>query len=326
MSGSAGLAGLRIVVLDDYQDVARAQVDWERELPGARVTFLHETLRGDALVAACRGHDVLVAMRERTPLDRATFARLPELRLLVTTGGKRNNSVVDYAAARSLGITACGTTALPWGAAELAWALILAVAKHVPAEDARVRAGLWQGSVGMSLHGATLGVLGAGKLGTKVAEVGRAFGMRVVAWSPHLTAARAAEAGAELVTREALFALSDVISIHLVLAESTRGIVGEREFRAMKPTAILVNTSRGPLVDEAALLRALDEGRIGGAGLDVYDEEPLPADHPLRRAPRTVLTPHVGYVTDANFRHFFREVVEDIQAFVRGTPVREIDG
>jgi phosphoglycerate dehydrogenase-like enzyme len=209
---------------------------------------------------------------------------------------------------------------------ELTWALVLAVARHVPAEDAALRAGQWQTTLGTDLAGATLGVVGLGRLGTRVARIGQAFGMDVVAWSRHLTDERAAEAGVRRVEKDVLFATADVVTVHLVLSDRTRGLVGRPEFERMKPTAILVNTSRGPIVDEAALVDALSSGRIAGAGVDVFDREPLPADSPLLRAPRTVLTPHLGYVTRDTYRTFYGDAVEDVAAFLRGKPVRVLAG
>ena len=316
-------ARVRVAILDDYQHVARAIVDWEGALPGAHLAFFHQPLRGQELVAALAGFDVVVTMRERTVLSRPILGALPDLKLLVVTG-MGNNTAIDFSAAADLGVTVCGTGALHWGAVELTWGLILAVERHIPEEDRLVHEGGWQSTLGTSLHGGTLGLVGLGKLGSKVGEVGRAFGMRVVAWSPHLTAERASRGGAELVTKQELFAASDVVSLHLVLGDTTRGVVGETELRAMKPTAILVNTSRGPIVEEGALVRALREGWIAGAGIDVYDTEPLAAGHPLRSAPRSVLTPHLGYVTADNYRVYYGEALADIQAFVGGAPVREV--
>ena len=313
---------LRVAVLDDYQGVA-ADADWSGVPGRVEVEGLRRHIEdSDELAAALEPFDVVVAMRERTPLGAALFDRLPNLRLVVTTGPM--NAVIDVAAAAERGITVSGTGGYVTPTSELTWALILAVQRHVPAEDAAIRSGGWQHTIGRDLAGRRLGVVGLGRLGSLVAEVGRAFRMDVVAWSQNLTDERAAEAGARRVAKDELFATSDVVTIHLVLSNRTRGLVGERELRAMKPTAILVNTSRGPIVDEPALLLALDEGWIAGAGLDVFDQEPLPADHPLRRAPRTVLSPHVGYVTDGLYELFYREIVEDVAAFAAGTPIRVV--
>ena len=310
----------RIAVLDDYQQVALTLGDWAR-IPGDAevVAFADHVAEPDALVARLAGFDVVVMMRERTPLPKPVIDRL-DARLIVTTGLR--NAALDVDAATARGIVVSGTMGAITPTSELTWGLILAVARNIPAEDARIRAGGWQGSVGTGLAGKTLGVVGLGNLGALVARVGRAFGMHVVAWSQNLTVERAEAAKVELVTKEELFARADVVTIHLVLSDRTRGLVGEKELRAMKPSAILVNTSRGPIVDEHALRDALTEGWIAGAGLDVFDEEPLPAEHPLRNAPRTVLTPHVGYVSDDCYRIFYDEIVEDIAAFVSGTPIR----
>jgi phosphoglycerate dehydrogenase-like enzyme len=232
------------------------------------------------------------------------------------------NAAIDVGAARELGIAVTGTGGVSAATAELTWGLILALARHLPEEDAAMRAGGWQRTVGVDLAGGTLGVIGLGRQGEPVARIGLAFGMRVVAWSENLTPERAAEVGAEAVARDVLLAEADVVTIHLKLSERSRGLIGADELARMKPTALLVNTSRGPIVDEAALVRALHDGTIGGAGLDVYAEEPLPAGHPLRSAPCTVLTPHIGYVTEATYAVFYREAVQDIAAWRAGAPVR----
>jgi phosphoglycerate dehydrogenase-like enzyme len=311
---------LRIVVLDDYQRVAAGLADWERLRPH-EVVFLHEPLADeDAVVHALAGFDVVCAMRERTRFTASVLERLPQLRLLVTTGMR--NAAIDMEAAAARGVTVCGTETPTHPTAELTWALILALARHVPAEDRALREGRWQTTVGTPLRDRTLAVLGLGRLGTAVAAVGTAFGMRVVAWSANLTRERAEAAGAELVGRDELFALADVLTVHLVLSERTRGLVGARELGLMKPTALLVNTSRGPIVDEDALVEALRRGAIGGAGLDVYDREPLPPGHRLLELPNTVLTPHLGYVAEDGYRLFYGQTVEDVQAWLAGSPVR----
>jgi phosphoglycerate dehydrogenase-like enzyme len=266
--------------------------------------------------------DIVCLMRERTPFPRALFEQLPRLRLLVTTG-LRNNSI-DLAAARDHGVTVCHTRSgsTEFGTSELTWALILAAARHVPLEDRRMRAGHWQTTIGTTLYGKTLGVLGLGRLGARVATIGAAFGMQVLAWSPNLTAERAAAAGARMVTKDDLFAQSDVVTIHLVLGPSTRGIVDAGQLARMRSGAILVNTSRGPLVDESALIATLAQKRIAAAALDVFDHEPLPVDHPLLQLDNVVLTPHLGYVTRESYRIFFEDIVEDIAAFLSGSPIR----
>jgi phosphoglycerate dehydrogenase-like enzyme len=272
-------------------------------------------------VAALRDAEVVVAMRERTRFDRALFARLPDLKLLVTTG--RANAAIDLRAAAEHGVTVSGTGG-PRSAntAELTWGLILSLARHLPAETAAVRRGGWQHSVGMDLMGATLGLAGLGRIGGQMARIAQAFEMNVIAWSQHLDPAAAAAKGARAVSQEDLFATADVVSIHLVLSDRTRHLVTERELRRMKPTAYLVNTSRGPIVEHAALLRALREGWIAGAGLDVYDTEPLPPDDPLLNAPNVVLTPHLGYVTARTMQTWYADSVDSIAAWRRGAPVR----
>jgi phosphoglycerate dehydrogenase-like enzyme len=311
----------RVAILDDYQDVARRMADWTSLPSGVEVVAFRDHLASEAAVAArLLDFDVVVAMRERTPFPRTLLDRLPRLRLLVTTGMR--NASIDLRAAADRGVLVCGTGGLPYPTAELTWALILALARRVPREDRGTREGGWQETLGTGLNGKTLGVLGLGTLGSRVARVGRAFEMNVVAWSQNLTAERAAAVGAALVDRDELLARADVVTIHLVLGDRTRGLIGARELGLMRETAHLVNTSRGPIVDEAALIQALQAGRIAGAGLDVYDEEPLPRDHPLRRLPNTVITPHLGYVTEETYRIFYGEAVDDVRAFLAGAPVR----
>jgi phosphoglycerate dehydrogenase-like enzyme len=309
---------VKITLLDDYQDVALAMVPWDRV--DAEVVALHDHLLGDELVVALAGSEVVVAMRERTPFDRALLDRLPDLRLLVTTG--MANASIDLDAARERGVVVCGTRSRQAGPAELTWALVLAVTRHVAYEDAAVRAGGWQTTIGPELSGRTLGVLGLGRLGTIVAGYGAAFGMRVLGWSANLDPSYARELGVEPIALDDLLTRADVVSIHLKLSDRTRGLLGVRELDLIGPEGYLVNTSRGPIVDEAALVEALRSGRIAGAGLDVFDVEPLPADHPLRTAPRTVLTPHIGYVGLDAYRVFYAEAVEDVTAWLAGDPVR----
>jgi len=297
--------------------------DWSALGDDVEVVFFHDHATAPAqLVARLQGFDAAVAMRERSGFPRAVLERLPGLRLLVTTG--MVNAAIDLAAAAELGITVSGTEA-PGGASatvELTWALIFALARGIPAEDAGIRAGAWQTGIGQVLHGKTLGIVGLGNLGSRMPPVARALGMRVVAWSQNLTAARAADVGVEHVGREELFSTSDVVTVHLKLSDRSRGYIGRADLRRMKPTALLVNTSRGPVVDEAALVEALEERWIGGAALDVFDTEPLPADHPLRRLPRTVVTPHIGYVSVESYRGYYGHAVDDIAAFRTGSPVR----
>lgn len=312
-----------IAILDDYQHAAEAMADWS-SLDGCTTTFFHEYIADpDTLVEVLQPFEIVAAMRERTAFPRSVLERLPNLKLLVTTGPF--NAAIDIDAAAELGITMCGTLGTPTPTPELTWALILSLARQVPREDAAIRAGHWQVSVGTELAGRTLGLLGLGRQGMQVAPVGVAFGMDVIAWSPNLTTERAEAVGARLVTKDELFQQSDFLSVHLVLSDRSRHMVGEAQLRTMKPTAYLVNTSRGPLVDQAALVRALHEGWIAGAGLDVYDVEPIQPDNPLLTAPNTVLTPHLGYVADKNYRVFYGDIVEDIAAWLAGSPVRLIE-
>jgi len=312
---------MRIAILDDYQRVAREFADWSRLPPGSElVVFDHHIADPEALASALQSFEVIVLMRERTPFPEALIHWLPHLRLLVTTGGR--NASIDLAACRARGITVCGTGSTGAPTAELTWGLILALIKRIPVEDRALRSGRWQTGLTTGLAGKRLGLVGLGKLGTQVARVGLAFGMEVVGWSPNLTDARAAEAGARRVEKRELFATSDILSLHLVLGEHTRGIVGAEELNAMRPEACFINTSRAGLVDEEALLHVLREGRIAGAGLDVFSTEPLPADHPLLSLPHVVLTPHLGYVTRENYAVFYRDALEDILAWRAGAPVR----
>nr|WP_281371424.1 D-2-hydroxyacid dehydrogenase family protein [Petropleomorpha daqingensis] len=278
----------------------------------------------ETLVRRLQPFDVVVAMRERTPFPRGLLERLPNLKLLITTGAA--NKSIDVAAANEHGVTVCGTGAHPPGAAELTWALILAVARHIPQEDASVRAGGWQQTVGLDLAGSTLGVIGLGRLGSRVARIGQAFEMDVVAWSENLTDERASEIGVRRASKEELVSTSDVVTIHLQLSDRTTGLIGREELSLMKPTAILVNTSRGPIVDEHALVEALRGGAIHGAGLDVFDQEPLPKHHPLREMRRAVLTPHLGYVTEKTYEVFYRDAVDDVAAWLAGEPIRVVAG
>jgi phosphoglycerate dehydrogenase-like enzyme len=310
---------MHIAVLDDYQHVALASASWDQL--DAQVTTFHSHIPDTAdLVAELRPFDVVVAMRERTPFTPERLGLLPNLRLLVTTG--MHNASIDIAAANTAGITVCGTGGSAGATPELTWALILSLVRHVAAEDRSMREGGWQHTIGFGLRGRTLGIVGFGRIGRQVAAVGQAFGMEVLAWSQHLSASAAAEHGVTAVAKDELFASADVITVHYKLSPRSEGLVGKRELGLMKPTAYLVNTSRGPIVDSDALLEVLHSGAIAGAALDVYDEEPLPGGNPLRSAPRTVLTPHLGYVTDDGYRAFYQDAVEDIAAFSSGNPVR----
>ncbi len=311
----------RVAVLDDYQDVAESLADWASLPDGTEVVFFSYHLTDeDVLVERLAEFDVVVLMRERTAFPRSLIARLPRLKLIVTAAMR--NVAIDVDAARDHGVVVSGTEGSGGATLDLTWGLILALLRHVPAEDAALRAGRWQTTIGEGLDGKTLALMGLGRLGSGVARVGRAFGMEVIAWSEHLTAERAAEVGATRVERDELFAAADILSIHLVLSDRTRGQVGAKELAAMKPTAYLINTSRGPIVDETALIDALHARQIAGAGLDVYDIEPLPMTHPLRSAPHTVLTPHIGFVTRETYRQWYGGAVEDIAAFLSGKPIR----
>ncbi len=315
---------IRVAVLDDYQDVALRMADWSVLGARARVEAFRDHL-GDEGAAAARlaPFAAAVAMRERTPFGAALLGRLSELRLLVTTG--MANAAIDLEAATRLGIVVSGTPMLPYPTAELTWGLILALARRIPEEHQRLRDGGWQATIGVGLRGKTLGVIGLGRLGTQVAAIGRAFGMTVAAWSQNLTEARAAEAGASWMPKDELLGRADVVTVHLRLSPRTAGLIGANELALMRPTAYLVNTSRGPIVDQEALVDALERGVIAGAALDVYDAEPLPAPHPLRRAPNVVTTPHLGYVTVEGYREAYGGAVDDIRAYLDGAPVRVLN-
>jgi phosphoglycerate dehydrogenase-like enzyme len=313
----------RIAILDDYQHVAMTMADWSALLPDCElVVFDRNLATEDEAARALADFDVLCLLRERMPMPRTLIERLPALKLIVVTGA--HNRTLDLAAAKERGITVSHTRGgdSQYATPELAWGLILSLMRHIPQEHQRMREGGWQETVGTALHGRTLSILGLGRLGSRMASIGRAFGMEVLAWSQNLTAERAEAAGAALVAKDELFARADVLTIHLVLGERSRGLVGAAELQRMKPSAVLVNTSRGPIVDEAALIAALERPDIRGAGLDVYDREPLPPDHPLRRLGNVVLTPHLGYVTEGTYRMFYADTVEAIAAWRAGTPVR----
>jgi phosphoglycerate dehydrogenase-like enzyme len=316
---------LRCAVLDDFQGVATTAADWSPVAGQVEVTAFREHFgTEDELAAALAGFDIVVTLRERVAFPASLFDRLPELKLLVATGMR--NTVIDYAAAERHGVTVCGTSSSSIPPVELTWALILGLTRRLVPENSALRAGgPWQSTVGADLHGRRLGLLGLGRIGSRVARVGLSFGMEVTAWSQNLTAERADESGVALAaSKEELLRTSDVVSLHLVLSDRTRGLVGAPELALMKPTAYLVNTSRAGLVDQDALLDALRRGAIAGAGVDVFDIEPLPAGHPMRSAPRLLATPHLGYVTETNYRTFYGEAVEDIRAWLDGSPVRKL--
>jgi phosphoglycerate dehydrogenase-like enzyme len=310
-----------VTILDDYQGVALTSADWSAVSGSYTLDVIGEHIADeDALTARLRDSDVIVAMRERTPFPASVLKSLPALRLLITTGPV--NASIDLPAAAAAGITVCGTGGAGNAMPELTIGMIIALTRNFAQEDAAVRAGGWQHTIGPGLSGTTLGVLGLGRLGAPVARLAQAFGMSVIAWSPHLSAERAAEHGARAVTKAELFSQADVITVHVPLADGTRGMVGADDLALMRSSAYLVNTSRGPIVDQTALVEALRENRIAGAGLDVYDTEPLPLDDPLRSLPNTLLLPHIGYVTTDAYRVFYRHAVEDIVAFDAGAPVR----
>ena len=314
---------VQIAVIDDWQNVASGVVDWSALAAVGQVLFLHVSPADTAtMVERLQGFDVICLMRERSTFDQALLQGLPKLQLLVT-GGMRN-AAIDIAAAKALGIQVCGTDSYKQAAPELTWALIMASTRNLLAEANSLRAGGWQVGLGGDLYGKTLGVLGLGSIGQKVAQFGQAFGMRVIAWSENLTPERAAEAGVSWVSKRELFEQADILSVHLVLSERSRGLVDTQALGWMKPSARLVNTSRGPIVDEQALIEALSAGRLAGAALDVYSEEPLPVDHPFRRLPNVLATPHVGYVSEQNYRQFYQQMIEDIQAWASGTPFRSL--
>jgi phosphoglycerate dehydrogenase-like enzyme len=312
-----------VALLDDFQDLGRTMGPWSRLQGRVAVEAFNEPILGeDRLAATLAPFEVIVAMRERTPFPRSLIERLPKLRLLITTG--MHNAALDFDALAERGVTVCGTTSGGASTVELTWALLLAASRHICEEDRAIRNGGWQHTIGPELEGRTLGLLGLGRIGSLMVPIARAFGMQVIAWSQNMTASAASAAGAEHVEKEELFRCSDFVSVHYKLSARSTGIVGEREIAWMKPTAFLINTSRGQLVDQDALLAALRGGRIAGAALDVYDEEPLPPDHPLRSAPRTVLSPHIGYVATGPYERWWREIVENVEAFLDGEPVRVI--
>jgi phosphoglycerate dehydrogenase-like enzyme len=312
---------VQVAVLDDYQGVALQSADWSLLNGKANITVFRDHLSGStALVERLKSFNVLSVMRERTPLTRAIIEQLPNLKLIASTGSR--NASIDLAAATEHGITVCYTGYSSHGAIEMTWALILAMLRNVPAEFASVQKGQWQISVGGDLAGKTIGVVGLGGIGARIAKIAHAFEMNIVAWSQNLTRESAEKHGAHLVSKEELFRTADVVTIHLVLSARTKGIIGAAEFGWMKPTAYFVNTSRGPLVDEEALLHALKSRSIAGAALDVYDTEPLPPSHPFRSLDRLLVTPHIGFVTNETYRIFYGDTVENIAAWLGGKPIR----
>ncbi|MFI8439290.1 D-2-hydroxyacid dehydrogenase family protein [Streptomyces rochei] len=316
---------LRCAVLDDFQQVATEIADWSPVADAVDVvSFRTHFTDEDALASALADVDIVVTLRERVAFPASLIARLPRLKLIVASGMR--NSVIDYAAAEAHGVTVCGTASSSTPPVELTWALLLGLARGLVQESNALReGGPWQQTVGADLHGRRLGLLGLGKIGGRVARVGLAFGMRVSAWSQNLTRERADEVGVELApSKEELLANADFVSVHLALGDRTRGLLGPAELALLKPTAYLINTSRAAIVDQEALLDALREGRIAGAGVDVFDTEPLPAGHPMRTAPRLLATPHLGYVSHANYATYYGQAVEAIRAYLAGSPVRRL--
>ena len=323
---------LRVAILDDYAGLALDSADWSQLEGLAEITVLREHVPATCVAETLGAFDVLCTMRERMAMPAQFFAALPRLKLVTIVGRGLGNLDLDAATRAGVAIVHPGfefggpeAARSVHATPELAWGLVLSAVRHIALEDRRVRDGLWQGTTGTILHGRTLGLLGLGNAGRLVARYGAAFGMEVIAWSQNLTSERAREGGAVRVERDELFARSDVVSIHLQLSERTRGLVGAEELALMKPGAVLVNTSRGPIVDESALVRALEEGRLGGAGLDVFDEEPLAAEHPLCRLPNVTLTPHLGYATREILSLFYSDMPEAVAAFARGAPVRVLN-
>jgi phosphoglycerate dehydrogenase-like enzyme len=311
----------KIAILDDYQNVALQTADWSAVRDRADVTVFNDHVAdADALVTRLEAFEAICVMRERTRLPRSVLERLPNLRFVASTGPR--NASIDLDAARDLDITVSSTGANGSGAPELTWALILAAARQIPAEVDSLRSGGWQTTVGRDLNGSTLGIIGLGRIGSQIARVGAAFGMNVIAWSPNLTEEVARAAGATRVDKEELLRRSDWVTLHLVLSDRSRGIIGRDELDLMKPAAWLVNTSRGPLVDEDALFEALVDRRIAGAALDVFDDEPVQPGHRLISLPNVIATPHIGYVTEHSYRIFYRETVENILAWLDGVPIR----
>jgi D-3-phosphoglycerate dehydrogenase len=310
----------RCAILDDYQNVATKLADWS--IPDVEVQVFNQPFADrNAAVTALKGFDVICMMRERTPFLKPTLEQLPDLKLLITSGMRNASIDLEYASSR--GITVCGTEAAGQPTAELAIGIMLELARKIGYENNRMKSGVpWQSTLGIELAGKTLGLLGFGKLGTKVGEIGKAIGMKLIAWSENLTEEKARAGGATLVSKQDLFRQADFLSIHLQLSGRTRGLVTGKDLALMKPTAFLINTSRGPIVDEPSLLAALGSRKLGGAGLDTFDVEPLPLNHPLRKLDNVVLTPHLGYVSQEGYRVYYTQMVDDIRQWLNGSPVR----
>ena len=315
----------RCAILDDYQNVALSYADWSKLAGDVEVKVFNQPFKNKEEVRrALQGFQIIAMMRERTAFLRDTIEALPDLKLLITTGA--GNKSIDLAAAAERGVTVAGTGTFGNPTTGIAFGLILELTRRIGFENARMKAGApWQVTVGHDIEGMTLGIIGLGKLGRRMANVAKAFGMKVIAWSPNLTPEKCKEAGVDYASKEDLLRNADIVTIHVQLGDRSRGLLGAKDLALMKPTAYLINTSRGPIVDEKALIAALTDGRIGGAGLDVFDVEPLPVDHPFRKMDNVVLTPHLGYVATQNYRAYFGGVVDDIRAFLDGKPVRVLD-
>jgi phosphoglycerate dehydrogenase-like enzyme len=320
-----GFRMVRAAILDDYQNVAMGFADWSPVAKDVEIKVFNKPFAGqDQAIKALQGFAIIIGMRERTPFPRKMIEALPDLKLLITTGA-RNNSF-DIKACAERGITVCGTGSVGSPTTGIAFGLMLELTRRIGFENARLKAAeAWQVTIGRDLEGLTLGILGLGRLGQRSATVGKAFGMNTIAWSQNLTAEKAEAAGVQLVSNEDLFRKADIVTIHLVLSDRSRGLVGAKELGLMKKTSYLINTSRGPIVDEGSLIAALQAKSIAGAGLDVFDTEPLPLDHPFRKLDNVVITPHLGYVSEQNYRKYFPDIVEDIRAWLKGKPVRVIE-
>lgn len=314
----------RCAVLDDYQNVALSYADWSKVTGDVDVKVFNQPFKDtDEVHRSLKGFQIIAMMRERTPFPRKTIEALPDLKLLITTGA--GNKSIDLAAAAERGVTVCGTGTFGNPTTGIAFGLILELTRRIGFENARMKAGApWQVTVGTDIEGLTLGVIGLGKLGRRVSGVAKAFGMKVIAWSPNLTAEACKEAGVEYATKEQLLRNADIVTIHVQLGDRSRGLLGEKDLALMKRTAYLINTSRGPIVEEKALIAALRDGRLAGAGLDVFDVEPLPVDHPFRKLDNVVLTPHLGYVSVQNYKVYYPDIVANIRAFLDGKPVKAI--
>ena len=316
---------VQAAILDDYQNVAMSFADWSPIARDVEIKVFNKPFGShDEAIKALQGFAVVVGMRERTPFPRKVIEALPDLKLLITTGARNNSFDVKVCAER--GVTVCGTGAAGSPTTGIAFGLMLELTRRIGFENARLKAGApWQTTIGRDLEGLTLGILGLGKLGQRSAAVGKAFGMKTIAWSQNLTEEKTKAAGADYVSKDDLFRNADFVTIHLVLSDRSRGLVGAKELGLMKKSAYLINTSRGPIVDEKALIAMLQSKSIAGAGLDVFDIEPLPLDHPFRKMDNVVITPHLGYVSEQNYRKYFPDIVEDIRAWLDGKSVRVIE-